>query len=47
MARRVHQRLPPDQVAPVWGTAPAYRKKIIEAGPPGVADSGSASPKVA
>ncbi|GAA2720379.1 MULTISPECIES: hypothetical protein [Streptomyces] len=31
----------------VWGTDPAYRKKIIEAGPPGAGNSGPATPKAA
>lgn len=32
----------------VWGTDPAYRKKVIEAGPPGVAAGGGpAKPKAA
>ncbi|MGC5264076.1 hypothetical protein ACPXCO_23960 [Streptomyces cyaneofuscatus] len=31
----------------VWGTDPAYRKKIIEAGPPGAGNGGPAKPKAA
>ncbi|MFI9772762.1 hypothetical protein ACIHJG_38880 [Streptomyces sp. NPDC052415] len=31
----------------VWGTDPAYRKKIIEAGPPGVSSRGPTKPEAA